>query len=189
MTHITQALLSLGGTYALRGSCDLAGLDAEMVAIVDLIGLTKDLEGAFASRLPNSNAAFSLEMGGTTVGFVAESGSLEIVDRKQKVHRILPRWLVTRLYMGYYSGKDVLAMGPIPCDRNDGRTPDNPDLDMTPMSLPDSEATLFKALFPKLWPCSTPDPDVWPWIIGRPHPQYQHEERKPPEMKAEIDAL
>jgi len=40
-----------------------------------------------------------------------------------------------------------------------------------------------------MWPVSWPDPDVWPWAIGEEHPQYQDEELKTPEMKAQIDAL
>jgi len=193
-TLITQTMLSLGGTYLLRGSCDLPGLDAEMVAIVDLAGLTADLAAEFQSRFrvsvaQNATAAFSLEMGGETVSFAAKEGRLTLGAAKQKIHRVLPRWLLTRLYMGYYSGEDVLVMGPIPDDRSDGMTPDCPDLDLQALSLPDAEAALFKALFPKLWPCSWPDPDVWPWVIGEAHPRYQHEEGKAPEMKARIDAL
>jgi RNA polymerase sigma factor (sigma-70 family) len=193
-TLITQTMLSLGGMYLLRGSCDLVGLDAEMVAIVDLVALTQDLQGEFQTRLNASPAhhtdgAFSIEMNGTTAGFVVDSGRVEIVTKKQKVHRILPRWAVTRLYMGYYSGEDVLAMGPIACDRSDGKTPDDPELDMKELHLPESELALFKALFPKLWSCSMPDPDVWPWVIGREHPRYQNEDKKTPEMKAQIDAL
>jgi len=75
-TLITQTMLSLGGKYLLRGSCDFVGLDAEMVAIIDLVNLTKDLKKEFQSRLESSalhdiRAAFSIEMSGTTVGFVA----------------------------------------------------------------------------------------------------------------------
>ncbi len=194
MTQMTRAILGLGGTSLLRGSCNQVGLDAEMVAIIDLVGLTRDLEGAFRSRLSDSasaglDAAFSIEMGGVTVGFVARSGCLDISEHKQEVHRVLPRWLVTRLYTGYYSGEDVLAMGAIPCDRSDGKTPDDPALDMTSLLLPDNEAALLRALFPKLWPSSSPDPDVWPWVLGKEHPRYQGEEHKTPEMKAMIDAL
>jgi len=192
MTMLTQTMLSLGGTYVLRKSCDQAGLDAEMVAIIDLAGLTRDLQGEFQSRLESSpvgDAAFSMEMAGMTVGFVVRSGRLDIVDKKQKVHRKLPRWIVTRLVMGYYSGDDVLTMGPLPWDRSDGKTPDDPKLDNRPLELPHREAALFRALFPKLWPTSLPDPDVWPWVIGKPHPKYQGEEHKTPEMKAQIDAL
>ncbi|MCK4624425.1 MAG: sigma-70 family RNA polymerase sigma factor [Phycisphaerae bacterium] len=191
MTLITQAMLALGGTYFLRGSCDLVGLDAEMVAIIDLAGLAKNLEGEFQSRLRNSafTAAFSIEMGGATVGFMAKAGRLEIVTGKQKVHRLLPRWVTTRLFTGYYSGEDVLAMGPIPWDRSDGRTPDDVKLDNKPLDMPEAEAALFAALFPKLWPVSWPDPDVWPWVIGKEHPRYQGEQNKTPEMKAQIDAL
>ena len=172
----------------------MVGLDSEMVAIIDLIGLTQDLQGEYQSRLNASsaydmNGRFSIEMSGTTVGFIVNSGRVEIVTQKQKIHRILPRWVVTRLYMGYYSGEDIFSMGPIPYDRSDGKTPDNPDLDMKELHLPESEETLFKAMFPKLWPCSVPDPDVWPWVMGEKHPKYQHEDLKTPEMKAQIDAL
>ena len=192
MTMLTQAILGLGGKYLLRPSCNVVGLDAEMGAIIDLVGLTQDLQGEFQTRLNDSCAyqvdgAFSLEMSGATVGFVVNSGRVQMVTQKQKIHRILPRWVVTRLYMGYYSGEDVLAMGPIPYDRSDGKTPDDPDLDMKELHLPNNEAVLFKALFPKLWPCSTPDPDVWPWVIGEEHPQYR--DFVTPEMKAQIDAL
>jgi len=91
--------------------------------------------------------------------------------------------------MGYYSGEDVLAMGPIPYDRSDGKTADDPNLDLKELHLPKKEAPLFKALFPKMWPVSWPDPDVWPWVIGKEHPRYQNEELKTAEMKAQIDAL
>lgn len=193
-TLVTQTMLSLGGKYLLRPSCDLVGLDAEMIAIVDLALLTKELQREFQSRLDGSAAhdvdgCLSIEMGGTSVGFVAKSGRVEVVAEKQNVHRVLPRWVLTRLYMGYYSGEEVLAMGPIPYDRSDGKTPDDADLDQKELHLPEAEATIFKALFPKLWPSSTPDPDVWPWVIGEEHPRYQGEDRKTPEMKAEIDAL
>ena len=134
-------------------------------------------------------AVSSLDIGGTTVGFCVKAGGAEVVSWKQPVHRDLLRRVLTRLCIGYYSGADVLALGPIPHDRSDGQTPDNSDLDMVPLSLPQSEAALFKALFPKLWPCSMPDPDVWPWVIGEAHSSYQHEESKMPEMKAKINAL
>ena len=193
-TLITQTMLHLGGTYRLRGSCDVVGLDAEMVAILDLPGLARQLEGELeprfaASSARDAGAALSIEMAGQTVGFVAEGGTLRIVQEPQEVHRPLPRWVVTRLVTGYYSGGDLLTMGPIPWDRSDGTAPDDPELDNRPLALPEAEAALLAALFPKLWPCSWPDPDVWPWVIGREHPRYQGEDRKTPEMKARIDAL
>jgi RNA polymerase sigma factor (sigma-70 family) len=163
MTLITQTILSLGGKYALRPSCDLVGLDAEMVAIIDLAILTQNLKDEFQKRLNSSPAHnidsnFSIEMNGTTVGFIAKSGKIEIATKKQKIHRVLPRWIITRLYMGYYSGQDILNMGPIPYDKSDGKTPDSQKLDMQEFNLPEKEAVLFKALFPKLWPTSLPDP-------------------------------
>jgi len=194
MTLITQTVLSLGGTYLLRGPCPFVGLDAEMVAIIDLAGLTKDLESEFAARLRDSStkhlrAAFSIGMGGQVVAFVNSPGGLQITTEKQTVHRRLPRWIVTRLCMGYYSGKDILTMGPIPWDRSDGKTPDDLQLDNKVLDMPKAEATLFAALFPRLWPTSTPDPDVWPWVIGQEHPRYQGAEFKTDEMRSQIDAL
>ena len=192
-TIITQTILSLGGSYYIRPSCPLVGLDAEMAAILDLEKLTNELKGEFKRRLtrlfPVKNASFSFEMDGTAVGFIWKSGALDVVSEKQKIHCVLPRWIVTRLYMGYYSGEDILLMGPIPWDRSDGKNPDNTKLDMQPFNLPEREAALFRSLFPKLWPCSLPDPDVWPWVIGEPYPEYQHPEKKTVEMKAQIDAL
>jgi len=194
MTRITQAMLSHGGAYRLRPACDRAGLDAEMAAILDLAALTEGLKPEFETRL-NASAAcrlsgrFSIELAGTVAGFVAENGQVKVVTQKQSIHRVLPRWVLTRLYMGYYSGEDVLAMGALPCDRSDGKTPDDLNLDMQPLQFPEIESELFKALFPKLWPCATPDPDVWPWVIGKAHPRYQHAEAKSDRMKAEIDAL
>lgn len=194
MALLTQSMLSLGGTYVLRGSCDQQGLDAEMVAIIDLLGLSRQLTNEFqsrfvASRARDVDAAMSIEMAGETVGFRARAGRLEIVSERQTVHQIIPRWVATRLYVGYYSGQDVLAMGPIPWDRSNGQMPDDPALDNLVIRLPPAEAGLFAALFPKLWPCSWPDPDVWPWVIGQSHPRYQNEQRKTPEVKAQIDAL
>lgn len=194
MTLVTQTMLSLGGSYLLRGSCRLVGLDAEMAAIVDLLGLTRDLEKEFQSRLRGSPAhdvpaALSIEMDKQVVGFVTNGKALRIVPEKQRLHRLMPRWVLTRLYLGYYSGEDILAMGPIPWDRSNGKTPDNEKLDNKALELPKTEAALFAALFPKLWPCAWPDPDVWPWVIGQEHPKYQGEDSKPPQMKAKIDAL
>jgi hypothetical protein len=165
-----------------------------MVAIIDLVGLTDTLSGEFERRVsglssPDVTAAFSFEMGGQVVAFLLRNGRCEVTQDEQKVHLVLPRWLVTRLYMGYYSGQEVLEMGPVPWDRSDGRTPDDPERDMKPVALPKPEAALFAALFPKLWPSSVPDPDVAPWVVGAQHPQYQGEDRKPAEMKEQIDAL
>ncbi|MBT3267403.1 hypothetical protein HN371_09640 [Candidatus Poribacteria bacterium] len=60
---------------------------------------------------------------------------------------------------------------------------------MQALTLPEPEASMLRALFPKLWPCASPDPDVWPWVMGRPHTSYQHEDAKSDDMKARIDAL
>jgi len=191
MTWITRVVLALGGRYLLRPACNVVGLDNELAAIIDLVTLTETLAAEFQRRgmaETTVKAGFSLEMDGQVVAFNMTKGTLEIGVEAQKIHRVLPRWLTTRLYMGYYSGQEVLEMGPIPWDRSDGKTPDNPGLDMKPITLPEPAAALFSRLFPKLWPSSVPDPDVWPWVIGLEHPRYQGAV-KTEEMKAQIDSL
>jgi hypothetical protein len=193
MTWIARTVLALGGRYLLRPACSIVGLDNEMVAILDLVTLTKTLGEEFQRRVggwhPQSEkAALSIEMDGHVVAFVMKNGALEIGATAQRTHRVLPRWLATRLYMGYHSGQEVLEMGRIPWDRSDGRRPDKPEDDMKPVALPEPEARLFSMLFPKLWPSSVPDPDVWPWLVGLEHPRYQGAV-KTEEMKAQIDGL
>ena len=68
-------------------------------------------------------------------------------------------------------------MGPLSAD-NTGCT-----------ELPESENRLFSRLFPKLWPCSMPDPDVWPWVIGEPHRKYRHGDNEPKALKEKINEL
>lgn len=177
LSLVTQTMLSLGATCTLRRTCNLPGLGAQMVLILDLPGLSRQLESEFQARLArspvgHSEAAFSLQLDGRTVSFCARGGRLSIGDQAQEIHRQLPRWVLTRLFVGYYSGEEVLAMGPIPWDRSDGIVPDNLELDNVPLTLPPPEAMLFAALFPKLWPCSWPDMDVWSWLLGEEHPDY-----------------
>lgn len=196
MTPITQTMLSLGGTYMLRRSCPMLSLGAQMIAVLDLVGLTRRMEREFHERLDGSSArdvkaALSIEMDHMTVGFAAEGGRVRIVCDPQPIHRRLPRWVVTRLYMGYYSGEEVLRMGPLPWDRSDGIVPDDLELDNSPLILPPPEAMLFRALFPKLWPVSWPDMDVWAWILGEDHPKYYFDSEitLSDEVKAKIEIL
>lgn len=207
MTQITKTILSLGGRYVLRPSCDVVGLDAEMVAVTDFYGLTKELESEFRQRLGagcdgvmpsrwsgcgSAEATVSLEVDGEIVSFSTAGGRLSIGQERQRCHVVLPRWAATRLYTGYYSGEELLSMGPLPVDQggsegqDDGASKVHTAVDVR---LPEPEASLFAVLFPKLWPCSMPDPDVWPWVIGEPHPTYRHGDDEPLELRTKIDQL
>jgi hypothetical protein len=197
-TLITKTILGLGGSYLMRPSCPLVGLDAEMVGILDFERLTVELADEFRRRLGvtdmRSPAKLSLEMSGKTVGFVWDGDVLAIDDAAQKAHLVLPRWAMTRLYTGYYSGADILSMRRISPDIDYANVLEYADESAADSSaynalLPVYEAMMFRSLFPKLWPCSMPDPDVWPWVTGDPHPAYQHEADKTTEMKARIDNL
>lgn len=200
MTLITKTILSLGGRYVLRPSCDEVGLDAEMVAITDFFRLTKELEDEFNRRLGIgregtvrghrlAEISFSLEVSGEIVSFSTAGGALSIGQERCERHLVLPRWAATRLYTGYYSGEDLLSIGALPADLSDGESTQNRTEDLLEVTLPEPEASLLAYLFPKLWPCSMPDPDVWPWVIGEPHQRYRHGDEEPPELKAKIDRL
>ena len=145
--------------------------------------MTAQLEPEFQLRLngsrhANLSAAFSLELDGQVAGFRSRAGQVQILSEPQAVHRRLPRWVLTRLYLGYYAGQEVLEMGGLPWDRSDGMVPDDLELDNTPLTLPEAEAALFATLFPKLWPTSWPDTDVWAWILGQKHPRYYFNHRR-----------
>ena len=174
---VVQTMLALGGTQMLRRPCNSLRMGSQMACILDLPRLMQLLETEFRSRLAASEArdataAFSLDVQGEIVGFVAEAGELRIVQTRQAIHRYLPHWIMTRLCVGFYGGADVLAMGPLPWDRGDGMVPDDLQLDNSALTLPQAEAALLSALFPKLWPSAWPDTDVWAWILGQQHPPY-----------------
>ncbi|MEW6756177.1 MAG: sigma-70 family RNA polymerase sigma factor, partial [Candidatus Latescibacterota bacterium] len=193
-TLVARTLLSLGGTYRLRSPCDLPGLDAEMVAILDLAGLTRDLEDEFRRRWesagrPGAGAALSLASGGQVAGFATDGHELRVVDEPQAVHCALPHWVTVRLYVGYYSGADVLAMQPLAWGPYDEAPAGDPTATGGWLGLPPAEQALLTALFPALWPVSWPDPDVWPWVVGQEHPRYQHGEAKDAQMRDRIDGL
>jgi RNA polymerase sigma factor (sigma-70 family) len=222
MTEITKTILSLGGRYVLRPSCDEIGLDAEVVAVTDFLGLTKELEDEFNRRLGisresigregirreatapgrrfaetsgsvgtpvSAEESFSLEVNGEIVSFSTTCGGLSIGQERCERHLVLPTWAATRLYTGYYSGEDLLSIGTLPGNLADIEGMQNAAEDLFEVALPEPEASLFIRLFPKLWPCSMPDPDVWPWVIGEPHQRYRHGDEEPAELKARIDEL
>lgn len=200
MTQITKTILSLGGRYVLRPSCDEVGLDAEMVAVTGFFGLAKELEGEFSRRLgirhegtargrEAAEASFSLEVAGEIVSLSTAGGALSIGQERQKCHLVLPRWAATRLYTGYYSGEELLSIGALPADLSYNGSTQGIAEDLIEIAVPEPESSLFMRLFPKLWPCSMPDPDVWPWVIGEPYQKYRHGGEEPPELKAKIDEL
>jgi len=228
MTQITQTILSLGGRYVLRPSCDEVGLDAEMVAVTDFFGLSKELEEEFNRRLGicrestccegtarrrqaaktsltagaspsaeaypagarfSTEASFSLEVDGEVVSFSTAGGALSIGRERCERNLVLPRWAATRLYTGYYSGEELLSIGTLPANLSDGGSTQDTAEGVIEVALPELEASLFVRLFPKLWPCSMPDPDVWPWVIGKPYQEYRHGDEEPAELKAKIDEL
>jgi len=91
------------------------------------------------------------------VSFEVAEGKVRLGSKKQRAHLKLPRWIVTRTYMGYYSGEDALQR--------------------VGAGLSARASQLFCSLFPRLWPCSIPDFNFWfPEREWRDHPAKKRRE-------------
>ena len=133
-----------GAALARLGNWHEVGEDEEHVAILDLLKLSRALKKEFQARLQVAGqpaGRFSLQMEDEIVSFEVVEGKVTLGKKKQRTHVELPRWIVTRTYMGYSSGEDALQ-------RVGAR-------------LPARARRLFCALFPRLWPCSIPDFNFW----------------------------
>jgi len=159
--------MELGGTCEVRGTWHQVGEDEEHVTILDLLKLSKALRKEFQNRLKAAgrlSGGFSLQMEDEVVSFEVAEGKVKLGTKKQRAHLDLPRWIVTRTYVGYYSGEEVQDKGLQPLGRGGAR-------------LPARVRKLFCALFRRLWPSSIPDFNFWfPEKEWRNHPPKKRRE-------------
>ena len=160
LTVAGRTVMELGGTCEVRGTWHQVGEDEEHVAILDLLKLSRALKREFQARLKAAgrlSGAFSLQMEDEVVSFKVAEGKVTLGSKKQRAHLKLPRWIVTRTYMAYYSGEDALQR--------------------VGVGLSARARRLFCALFPSLWPCSIPDFNFWfPEREWRDHPAKKRRE-------------
>ncbi|MHC4859684.1 MAG: GNAT family N-acetyltransferase, partial [Planctomycetota bacterium] len=137
--------LDLGGYFQLRGTTRDITLDEEMIRVIDVRGCLEALEPELADRLSQSghltlDQELTLDVEGEKVPLRLSEGSLKPVDSVDASTRVrLPRWFFTQLLMGYRSPSDT--------KRHRIR--------------PAAMAELFSAVFPKTWPLSLCDHDLW----------------------------
>jgi hypothetical protein len=138
----TRLCLELGGQAVVRGTSHNPFLDEEMLHLVDPQRLVAELAPHFRRRL--AGPARGLE---ATVPLVTTGGSWVIRIGGGQVScveaparpdaAVLPHWQLAQLLAGYRAVEEL----------------DPP--------LPDGDAEPLKAVLPKAWPYSAPDPDHW----------------------------
>ena len=161
-----SACLDLGGYHQLRGTTRDVTLDEEMVRIVDVGSLLTALDTALALRLLDAGVTgdakdISLDVEGEVVPLRMDAHGIRPVDDLSEPTRIrVPRWAFTQMVMGY-RGAMELRKGTV---------------------SPDGARKLFSVLFPKCWPLSLCDHDLW-------DPSLRNPKKYGEKAKAEIRKL
>lgn len=139
------ACLDLGGYFQLRGTTRDITLDEEMVRVVDVRGCLESLRDVFATRAATNGAPsepkdFVLAVGRQRVPLRFDPKGLRIREESESAPVVrIARWAFTQLLMGYHSPRD-LRRGVI---------------------KPAAGVDLLAPLFPRTWPLSLCDHDLW----------------------------
>jgi hypothetical protein len=139
------ACLDLGGYHQLRGTTRDITLDEEMIRVVDVKACMKAMRKEFAARLeghrgPDDPTDFSLNVEEDKVDVRYSRDALEVIRSTEKIPEIqLPRWAFTQLFNGYRS----------PFELRHGTV------------RPAGGIKALAPLFPKTWPLSLCDHDLW----------------------------
>jgi hypothetical protein len=158
--------LDLGGYFQLRGTTRDLTLDEEMIRIVDVRRLLEALKDDLAERLGTEGFGdvekdFTLDVEGERVPIRLSGGRLECVDSVDSDAEVqIARWALTQMVMGYRTADEL------------------PGGVLTPAGAID----LFAALFPKTWPLSLCDHDLW-------DPSLRDPDKYCPEAMAQIRKL
>jgi len=138
------ACLELGGHSRIKGAAVDPMLDEEMVHVVCPMPLLEALRPGMEARVERSPFAhedhsISIRTDRGAWSLRAQMSAMRITEEKETPEDAirLPDWIFTQLLMGYRSAHEV----PVKMDRED--------------------RDLLHVLFPKAWPYSMPDPDLW----------------------------
>lgn len=160
------ACLDLGGYFQLRGTTRDITLDEEMVRVVDVRGSLEALREVFTTRAamngaPSEPKDFVLAVGRERVPLRFDPKGLRVRDESQSAPVVrITRWAFTQLLLGYHSPRD-LRRGVI---------------------KPAAGVQLLTPLFPRTWPLSLCDHDLW-------DPSLRDPEKYVPAALAEIRKL
>jgi hypothetical protein len=141
----SMACLDLGGYFQIRGTTRDITLDEEMIRVVDVRTCLEAMEGEFAVRLdggkgPDEPTDFFLRVDDEKVAVRFAAESLTVIEGKKGLPEIrVPRWAFTQMLMGYRAPTE-LRHGTI---------------------RPMGGVKALAPLFPKTWPLSLCDHDLW----------------------------
>ncbi len=161
-----RVCIDLGGYHQIRGATRDVTLDEEMVRVIDVRDVFDAFESDFALRLAEAGVSgepreLTLVVGTERVPLLLDPRGIRPIDRTEsKTVVSLPRWAFTQLVMGYRTGSDL--------------PPDT--------VRPNGAVRLLNTLFPKTWPLSLCDHDLWDRSLKDP-------DKYSPEAKAKLGAV
>jgi hypothetical protein len=140
-----RVCIDLGGYHQIRGATRDVTLDEEMVRVINVREVFTALDANFALRLVEAGVSgepqeLTLIVDDERVPLVLDPRGIRPIDETSSKTVIrLPRWALTQLVMGYRTGSDL--------------PPDTVS--------PNGAVRLLNTLFPKTWPLSLCDHDIW----------------------------
>jgi hypothetical protein len=140
-----RVCIDLGGYHQIRGATRDVTLDEEMVRVIDVRAVFEALETDLALRLLDAGVSgeqreLTMVVGSERVPLRLDPQGIRPIDgTESKTEVRLPRWAFTQLVMGYRTGADL--------------PPDTVS--------PEGATRLLDTLFPKTWPLSLCDHDIW----------------------------
>ena len=141
----STACLDLGGYFQIRGTTRDITLDEEMIRIVNVKACLLAMQEEFTHRLdggrgPDESTDFILRVDGEKVAVRYAAKHLKVIEGKKGLPEIrVPRWAFTQMLMGYRAPTE-LRHGTI---------------------RPIGGVKALSPLFPKTWPLSLCDHDLW----------------------------
>jgi len=149
----SAACLDLGGYFQIRGTTRDITLDEEMIRVVNVEACLGAMQEEFRQRLvggrgPDEATDFFLTVDDEKVAVRYSSNHMKVIEPKAGLPEIrVPRWAFTQMLMGYRSPTE-LRHGTI---------------------RPIGGVKALNPLFPKTWPLSLCDHDLWDPSLRDPH--------------------
>jgi hypothetical protein len=152
------ACVQHGGYFQLRGPTRDVTRDEEMIRITNLHAALRAMEGVLGDRLSaedgeDENWELTLDMDGERASILVEKGKVTVEGDEIEHGPVIkiPRWAMTQLLLGYRTAREV------------------------PASALRSHRGRLSRLFPRRWPLSLCDHDLWETALRKKDDRYAPE--------------
>jgi hypothetical protein len=155
------ACVQHGGYFTLRGPTRDATRDEEMIFVASLAEALRALQALLSKRMnPASDRDpewdFTIDMEGDRAALRCEGGKITVGPVEDESYFVghtvrIPRWAMTQLLLGYRTVEDF------------------------PASVVRSQRGRLARLFPRTWPLSLCDHDLWELALRKRDPRYEPE--------------